>query len=257
MQQPRRNANRHCAFVQAGLRIRHRSTLGFHHVGLYHHCVFPYLLDMAMTNRVLHAPRRRTLARASGRILEMGFGTGANLAHYPPGVERIEAIDPDVDLDRYSRPAHRCVAHRRRFPSPGRGAPALRQREFRHRRVHADALLHSGRRARARRDPARAAARRSVPVSRARAGSRRRRCPLAAPARSAAAKPGRRLSPDPGHGGAGARCRPAAARAEQYYLPGVPRFLGYVSEGSARARFDRGLRVVEMRPHSPSIYSYA
>jgi ubiquinone/menaquinone biosynthesis C-methylase UbiE len=73
-------------------------------VGLYHHCVFPYLLDKAMTNRVLYAPRRRTLAGASGRILEVGFGTGANLAHYPPGVERIEAIDPDIDLDRYSGP---------------------------------------------------------------------------------------------------------------------------------------------------------
>ncbi len=73
-------------------------------MGFYHHCVFPYLLDKAMTNRVLHAPRRRTLAGASGRILEVGFGTGANLAHYPPGVERIEAIDPDVDLDRYSGP---------------------------------------------------------------------------------------------------------------------------------------------------------
>jgi SAM-dependent methyltransferase len=73
-------------------------------MGLYHHCVFPYLLDWAMGNRVFDAPRRRTLARASGRILEIGFGTGRNLPHYPAGVERIEAIDPDVDLDRFSQP---------------------------------------------------------------------------------------------------------------------------------------------------------
>ena len=57
-----------------------------------------------MTHRVLVPPRRRTLARATGRILEIGFGTGANLAHYPKGVTRIEAIDPDIDLDRYSQP---------------------------------------------------------------------------------------------------------------------------------------------------------
>lgn len=73
-------------------------------MGLYHHCVFPYLLDLAMTSKVLRQPRRRTLAQAQGRILEIGFGTGMNLQYYPPSVRRIEAIDPDVDLDRYSAP---------------------------------------------------------------------------------------------------------------------------------------------------------
>lgn len=73
-------------------------------VGLYHHCVFPYLLDLAMSSKVLRRPRQRTLAHASGRILEIGFGTGMNLQFYPPGVTRIEAIDPDVDLDRFSQP---------------------------------------------------------------------------------------------------------------------------------------------------------
>ena len=73
-------------------------------VGLYHHCVFPFLLDRAMSSKVLRRPRTRVLARARGRILEVGFGTGMNLAHYPPGVTRIEALDPDLDLDRYSRP---------------------------------------------------------------------------------------------------------------------------------------------------------
>jgi ubiquinone/menaquinone biosynthesis C-methylase UbiE len=73
-------------------------------LGLYHHCIFPYLLDLAMGSQVLVRPRQRTLARATGRILEIGFGTGRNLPHYPPDVRRIEAIDPDVDLDRFSQP---------------------------------------------------------------------------------------------------------------------------------------------------------
>lgn len=73
-------------------------------MGIYHHCVFPYLLDFAMGSRVLAKPRQRTLARAAGRILEIGFGTGRNLPHYPPGVSCIEAIDPDTDLDRFSQP---------------------------------------------------------------------------------------------------------------------------------------------------------
>ena len=36
-------------------------------MGIYHHCVFPYLLDFAMGSRVFDKPRKRTLARASGR----------------------------------------------------------------------------------------------------------------------------------------------------------------------------------------------
>jgi len=73
-------------------------------LGLYHHYVFPYLLDFAMSSKAFREPRRRTLAGASGRILEIGFGTGMNLQHYPSSVRRIEAIDPDVDLDRFSAP---------------------------------------------------------------------------------------------------------------------------------------------------------
>lgn len=62
------------------------------------------MLDLVMSSRRLHAPRDRTLAPARGRILEIGFGTGMNLGHYPAAVQRIEAIDPDLDLDRVSMP---------------------------------------------------------------------------------------------------------------------------------------------------------
>ena len=71
---------------------------------IYHHYVFPHLLDFVMSSRMFRKPRDRTLAPARGRILEIGFGTGMNLTHYPPTVQRIEAIDPDLDLDRYSLP---------------------------------------------------------------------------------------------------------------------------------------------------------
>jgi ubiquinone/menaquinone biosynthesis C-methylase UbiE len=73
-------------------------------VSFYHHYVFPRLLDLAMSSRLLRKPRNRALAPARGRILEIGFGTGRNLKHYPPNVKRIEAIDPDLDLDRLSMP---------------------------------------------------------------------------------------------------------------------------------------------------------
>jgi ubiquinone/menaquinone biosynthesis C-methylase UbiE len=80
-------------------------------LSFYHRYIFPRLLDLAMSSRLLHAPRERTLAPARGRILEIGFGTGRNLTHYPPTVKRIEAIDPDLDLDRLSLPriAHAAI----------------------------------------------------------------------------------------------------------------------------------------------------
>ena len=73
-------------------------------MSFYHHYIFPYLLDLAMASPALRKPRRRTLAPARGRILEIGFGTGRNLPHYPSSVKKIEAIDPDLDLDRLSLP---------------------------------------------------------------------------------------------------------------------------------------------------------
>lgn len=80
-------------------------------MSFYHHYIFPRVLDLVMSSRRLRGPRARTLAPARGRILEIGFGTGRNLAHYPPTVRRIEAIDPDTDLDRLSMPriAHAAI----------------------------------------------------------------------------------------------------------------------------------------------------
>ncbi len=77
-------------------------------MGFYHHHIFPRVLDLAMASPQLRRPRDRALAPARGRILEIGFGTGRNLTHYPPHVRRIEAIDPDLDLDRVSLPR---IAH--------------------------------------------------------------------------------------------------------------------------------------------------
>ena len=39
--------------------------------------------------------RRRLLAGATGRVLEIGGGTGANLAHYPEGLDTVTMLEPD------------------------------------------------------------------------------------------------------------------------------------------------------------------
>ncbi len=58
----------------------------------YERRVFPPVLDLAM--RALSEHRAAALAGAHGDVLEIGFGTGLNLPHYPPGVASLTAVDP-------------------------------------------------------------------------------------------------------------------------------------------------------------------
>jgi len=51
----------------------------------YGRVVFPRLMEWALSSEVCSAERRRVLAGARGETLEIGFGTGLNLAHYPSG----------------------------------------------------------------------------------------------------------------------------------------------------------------------------
>ena len=44
--------------------------------------------------------RRRLLDGLSGRVLEIGAGTGTNLAHYPPSVAEVVAVEPEPYLRR-------------------------------------------------------------------------------------------------------------------------------------------------------------
>ena len=47
--------------------------------------------------------RSETLAQVEGEILEIGFGTGLNLEHYPEHVRHLTAIDPGEGMARIAR----------------------------------------------------------------------------------------------------------------------------------------------------------
>lgn len=55
--------------------------------------MFPWLMDWVMRAEQLACLRGELLAHASGRILEIGIGTGLNLPHYPEPVRGITAVD--------------------------------------------------------------------------------------------------------------------------------------------------------------------
>jgi ubiquinone/menaquinone biosynthesis C-methylase UbiE len=62
-------------------------------MGFYARYIFPRLMHWSMSGPALADERRRALAEVSGDVLEIGFGTGLNLPHYPPHVRKITAID--------------------------------------------------------------------------------------------------------------------------------------------------------------------
>lgn len=62
-------------------------------MGFYEDRIFPWILDKTDT-RALKKRRALTVAEAQGEVLEIGLGTGLTLAHYPPAVKTITAVEP-------------------------------------------------------------------------------------------------------------------------------------------------------------------
>lgn len=67
--------------------------------GIYATRIFPWLLDRLLGNEEIGRLRRESLRTATGRTLEIGFGTGLNLPHFPPTVTELTLIDSEQMLD--------------------------------------------------------------------------------------------------------------------------------------------------------------
>lgn len=63
-------------------------------MGLYARYIFPRLMDGFMSRREFQRLRGDLLTSAEGEVLEIGLGTGLNLACYPQQVLRLRAVDP-------------------------------------------------------------------------------------------------------------------------------------------------------------------
>ena len=61
-----------------------------------------YHRGSALTERLLAARRRKVGEIVRGRLLDIGFGTGLSLPHYPPSVEVI-GIDASLGMLRFAR----------------------------------------------------------------------------------------------------------------------------------------------------------
>jgi ubiquinone/menaquinone biosynthesis C-methylase UbiE len=64
-------------------------------MGFYSKHIFPRVMDRVLGTRMIARERRAALDPARGHVLEIGFGTGLNLPHYPSAVTRLTVIDPN------------------------------------------------------------------------------------------------------------------------------------------------------------------
>jgi ubiquinone/menaquinone biosynthesis C-methylase UbiE len=63
-------------------------------VGIYRDQVLPRLQDKVMNRKGTRDVRNRVCAGLTGDVVEVGFGTGLNVRHYPPEVTRVFAVEP-------------------------------------------------------------------------------------------------------------------------------------------------------------------
>jgi ubiquinone/menaquinone biosynthesis C-methylase UbiE len=74
-------------------------------MGFYEERILPRLIDLAMRNVRLAPYRSRVVPAASGRVLEVGIGSGLNLPFYGTGVSEIVGIEPSPKLLKMTRRA--------------------------------------------------------------------------------------------------------------------------------------------------------
>jgi ubiquinone/menaquinone biosynthesis C-methylase UbiE len=67
---------------------------------IYSSFIFPYLMDWGLSGSLFDSYRREILADVQGAILEIGFGSGLNLPHYPSHVKKITVLDSNPGMRR-------------------------------------------------------------------------------------------------------------------------------------------------------------
>jgi len=63
-------------------------------MGFYSDQILPRISDVLMATKEFEPIRARVAQDLAGDVVEVGFGSGLNVPHYPPVVRRVQAVDP-------------------------------------------------------------------------------------------------------------------------------------------------------------------
>jgi ubiquinone/menaquinone biosynthesis C-methylase UbiE len=73
-------------------------------MNIYSRLIFPSLIDQVMSGADFANYRRVVLAEAIGSVLEVGFGTGLNLAYYPVDkIDKITTVDVNAGMNKLAQ----------------------------------------------------------------------------------------------------------------------------------------------------------
>ena len=67
-------------------------------MGFYNRFILPQVIELAMRQKTFTPFRERVVGAARGRVLEIGIGSGLNLASYQSSAEEVYGVDPSIEL---------------------------------------------------------------------------------------------------------------------------------------------------------------
>lgn len=79
-------------------------------MGVYREQVLPRIIDVACGMQVNEQLRERVCAGLGGRVVEVGFGSGRNVPHYPAAVTEVAAVEPSDTAWKLARERLRASA---------------------------------------------------------------------------------------------------------------------------------------------------
>jgi hypothetical protein len=72
-------------------------------MGIYRRYVLPRLINLSMQNQAVMAERATFVPLASGKVLEVGIGSGLNIPFYSPNLDTLYGVDPSLELWKMAR----------------------------------------------------------------------------------------------------------------------------------------------------------
>ena len=79
-------------------------------MGLWNDHALPRLMDRVLRTPEVNARRAKVCHGLHGRVLEIGFGSGLNLPHYPAQVTEILVVEPSASALRLAEPRKAAIS---------------------------------------------------------------------------------------------------------------------------------------------------